>query len=54
VLRRIDRAKELLERSEISVSEVAAQSGFNSVTQLTKAFRRVVGVTPSSFRRDLS
>jgi AraC family transcriptional regulator len=53
VLRRIDRAKELLERGDISVTEVASQAGFNSITQLTKAFRRVVGTTPSAFRRGI-
>lgn len=54
VLRRVDRAKELLINAEIPVSEVATRAGFNSITQLTKAFRRTVGTTPSAFRRDAS
>lgn len=54
VQRRVDRAKELLETAELPVSEVATRAGFSSVTQLTKAFRRTVGATPSAFRRDIS
>jgi len=54
VERRIDRAKELLASGDISVSEIATQTGFNSATQLTKAFRRIVGTTPSVFRRESS
>ena len=54
VQRRVDRAKELLETAELPVSEVATRAGFSSVTQLTKAFRRTVGATPSTFRRDIS
>lgn len=54
VMRRVDRAKELLENAEMPVAEVATQVGFNSVAQLNVAFRRVVGTTPSTFRRQRS
>ena len=54
VQRRVDRAKELLVNARIPVSEVAARAGFNSVTQLTKAFCRIIGTTPSAFRREIS
>jgi AraC-like DNA-binding protein len=34
------------------VTEVALATGFNGLTQLTRVFRQVVGVTPTTFRRD--
>ena len=52
--RRVDRAKEMLTDGHFSVTEVALGAGFNGLTQLTRVFRQVVGVTPSTFRRDLS
>lgn len=50
--RRVDRAKDLLRQSHLSISEVAEMSGFNGVPQLTRAFRKIVGTNPSSFRRE--
>ena len=49
---RVDRAKEMLAEGGRSIAEVASQTGFGSPIQLTRAFRRVVGTTPSAFRRD--
>jgi AraC family transcriptional regulator len=51
--RRIERAKEMLADGQMSVTEVALGAGFNGLTQLTRVFRQVVGVTPTTFRRDL-
>ena len=53
VHRRIERAKELLADARLSVTEVAENTGFNSVTQLARAFRQIVGTTPTSFRRNV-
>jgi AraC family transcriptional regulator len=50
--RRIERAKELLGERGLSIAEVAQRTGFHGVTQLTRAFRRLTGTTPSGFRRD--
>ncbi len=52
VHRRVERAKELLADRNLSVTEIAERSGFNSTTQLTRSFRRIVGTTPSTFRRE--
>ncbi|MBM3531151.1 MAG: helix-turn-helix transcriptional regulator [Alphaproteobacteria bacterium] len=54
IQRRIERAKDLLADVDISIGDVAARSGFNSITQLTRAFRRVNGTTPSAFRRNMT
>jgi AraC family transcriptional regulator len=51
IQRRVERAKEMLTGRSHSIADVAAQTGFNSSIQLSRAFRRVVGVTPSEFRR---
>lgn len=50
---RIERARELLKVDTLNVADVAAQSGFGGTVQLTRAFRRVVGTTPSRYRRGL-
>lgn len=46
---RIQRAKELLIRGGLSISEVAAQTGFADQSHLTRHFKRIVGCTPRSF-----
>lgn len=51
--RRIEKAKEMLHSPQLTISEVAERAGFGGVTQLERAFRRIVGATPSSFRRQL-
>ena len=51
IRRRIDRAKDMLTERETSVAEIAEKTGFGSSVQLTRAFRRIVGTTPSAFRR---
>jgi AraC family transcriptional regulator len=50
--RRVERARDLLTKGRMSVSEIAASIGFNSTAQLTRAFRRHVGTTPTLFRRN--
>lgn len=49
---RIDRAKEMLERTDLSVTEIAAAVGYDSSQSLARAFREGVGSTPSKWRRD--
>jgi AraC family transcriptional regulator len=51
--RRIERARELLGERSLSVSEIAARSGFGGVAQMTRAFRQIVGTTPTAYRRAL-
>nr|QIG98996.1 helix-turn-helix transcriptional regulator [Bradyrhizobium sp. 6(2017)] len=50
---RVSRAKELLSTNSLSISEVAHAVGFNDVTQLNRVFQKFVGVTPTSFRREI-
>jgi len=48
---RVNRARELLEQSNLPIVEIAALCGFADQTHLGVVFRRVVGVTPSQYRR---
>ena len=48
---RIERAKELLLRDEVTILEVGLDSGFGSAEQFHRCFKRCVGVTPAAYRR---
>ena len=50
---RVDRARELLRRGDLSVSEVAAQTGFMDPFAFSRVFKRVTGVSPSRYGRTL-
>ena len=48
---RIDRAKTLLATADLSLTDVAEQSGFADQATFTRTFRRIVGVPPGRWRR---
>jgi AraC family transcriptional regulator len=48
---RIDRAKIYLRSREFTIRQVAKATGFVDQSHFTKVFRRIVGVTPTQFRR---
>ncbi|GAA3262509.1 AraC family transcriptional regulator [Nonomuraea helvata] len=47
---RVRRAQFLLETTDHGVERIAAQAGFGSATAFRERFKRVVGVTPQSYR----
>lgn len=49
--RRTDRARELLEATDLSVDRVAREAGFGSATALRQRFHAALGVAPLSYRR---
>jgi AraC family transcriptional regulator len=49
--RRIDRARDLLKQSDLSIAQIGMAVGFKGVVQFGRAFARVTGVTPSEYRR---
>jgi len=49
--RRIHRAKELLLSDQQSISEIAHAVGFCSHSHLSDVFRKLIGMTPSEFRK---
>ena len=51
ILRRVERAKQRLQGSgDLSLAEVAADTGFSDQSQFCHHFKRLVGVTPGQFR----
>jgi len=54
IRQRIERAKALLTNTDLPVGVVAQEVGFASPSHFAQQFRRLVGVSPRSFRWDLS
>jgi AraC family transcriptional regulator len=50
IMRRVERAKRLLQGGVVSLAEVAADAGFSDQSQFCRHFKRLVGVTPRQFR----
>jgi AraC family transcriptional regulator len=48
--RRLEKAAELLLMTDISIVEIALESGHSDQAQFTKAFRRVYGLPPGTYR----
>lgn len=51
---RIDRAKELLAHSSLSLKQIAPICGFNNEYYLSTVFRRLSGIVPGHYRRNPS
>ena len=49
--RRMDRAKSLLQRPALSVTQIGARIGFRETSSFTRAFRKFTGLTPTEYRR---
>jgi AraC family transcriptional regulator len=49
--RRMDRARSLLQRPALSVTQIGVQTGFRETSSFTRAFRRFTGLTPTEYRR---
>jgi len=47
---RVDRARRLLERGDLSVTEIAHLCGFATPSRLATAFRQCHGVSPTAYR----
>ena len=51
-LRRIERAKELLQKSDLTVTGIAASLGFTDHSHLAKVFRRYTGTSPTAYQSE--
>ena len=49
---RMERAKNLLLSTPLSIAEVSEQAGYGDYRVFTKAFKKSEGITPSQYRRD--
>jgi AraC family transcriptional regulator len=50
VQRRMERAQQLLTKSQLSVAEVALRVGFSNQSHFTAQFRKATGTTPKGYR----
>ncbi len=48
---RIEKAKELIENTEMSIAEVSEKTGFASQSYFSTAFKGYAGITPSQYRQ---
>ena len=48
---RIESAKKLLQNPHTHVSEIAFETGFNSLPHFNRSFKRITGTTPTAFRK---
>lgn len=53
IRRRVERAKELLAESGLSISQIAAEVGFAHQSHLTNQMKRVLGISPRVLRDSL-
>ncbi len=47
---KIERAKELLEYNELSLSEIAIELNYSSTAHLSSQFKKITGLTPTQFK----
>jgi AraC-like DNA-binding protein len=48
--RRVERAQELLRNTDLSVTEICLEVGFQSLGSFSTAFHKVAGMTPTAYR----
>lgn len=53
LLCRVNRAKEMMKTSDLTMTEIALDCGFNGSSQFSVVFKRIEGVPPRSFKRSL-
>lgn len=54
ILQKIEKVKELLSYSELSISEVSYQLNYSSSQHLSRQFKSITGMTPSEFLKKKS
>ena len=51
IAQRVDRARTLLETSDLPVERIATEAGFGSATLLRHHLHAILGITPQTYRR---
>jgi len=52
-MKRVERARELLREGRLSITAVAAATGFSSVHYFSRSFKAIVGMSPSEYIRSV-
>ena len=52
ILQKIEKVKELLKYDELTLSEIAYQLGYKSVNHLSGQFKKLTGMTASTFKKE--
>ena len=50
---RVGKARDLLQNSNLRISEIAFAVGFQSLSQFNRVFKKVLGQTPTNYRAQL-
>ncbi|MFJ8075695.1 helix-turn-helix domain-containing protein [Streptomyces sp. NPDC096176] len=50
IVQRLERARELLEESDLPVDRIAEQAGFGTAANLRQHFPAALGISPSAYR----
>ncbi len=50
ISRKIEKAKEILSETDCTVSRVASMCGYDNEEHFMRQFKRIVGMTPTSYR----
>lgn len=48
---RIQAARQLLDDTQQTITEIALQTGFNNLTHFNRVFRKIAGCSPSEYRQ---
>jgi len=51
ILKKIERAKELLGSGKLTLSDIAFKLQYSSLSHLSNQFKKITGVAPSNFTR---
>ena len=52
--KRIEKAKNLLREDEVRVIDICFSIGFNDVSYFNRVFKKIAGLSPSCFKKQLS
>jgi AraC-like DNA-binding protein len=51
ILQRLEKVKELLAYDQLSLSDIAFETGFSSIHHLSSQFKKLTGLTPSQYKQ---
>lgn len=51
---RVSKAKEMLEKEDLSITEISRAVGYKDLTHFERVFQRFVGKTPSAYRKSIA